>query len=72
MDKLKFQNKFLFIKSNHYDTIFGQADIHPGKLKMGLLARMSKLSSNLKLYTVQYQVYNVIRQWDIQQCQKPS
>ena len=32
-------------------VLFGQVELHSGKLKIGLLVRMGKLSSNLKLYT---------------------
>ena len=42
---------FLHVIKPFIMVLFGQVEFHPGKLKIWLLVRMGKLSSDLKLYT---------------------
>ena len=50
MDELKFWKIIrLRDKTTHYGTFFRQVELHSGKLKIRLLVRTGKLSSNLKL-----------------------
>ena len=42
-------------------VLFGQVELHSGKLKIRLLVRLGKLRSNLKLYTVIVEVICIVR-----------